>query len=68
MTILYFAPIYYNDMKQRPQQIAECLAKKHKVYYVEPTVSLMRWLLKGGRTFAGMRQMVSDNLTVLRLV
>ncbi|MCI9611429.1 MAG: glycosyltransferase family 1 protein [Eubacterium sp.] len=67
MTILYFAPIYYNDMKQRPQQIAECLAKKHKVYYVEPTVSLVRWLLKGGRTFAGMRQRVSDNLTVLRL-
>lgn len=67
MKILYFAPIYYNDMKQRPQQIAECLAKKHQVYYVEPTVSLVRWLLKGGRSFTGMEKRILGNLTVLRL-
>lgn len=56
MRILYFSPIYYDDMKQRPQQIAECLAKKHEVFYVEPTVSLIRWLLKGGRSFAGKKK------------
>lgn len=67
MKILYFAPVYYDDMKQRPQQVAECLAKKHEVYYVEPTVSFVRWLLKGGRTFAGMEKKVSGRLTVLRL-
>lgn len=53
MRILYFAPIYFDDMKQRPQQIAERLAEKHEVFYVEPTVSLMRQLLKGGRLFCG---------------
>ncbi len=45
MRILYFAPLYYDDMKQRPQQIAECLSARHEVFYVEPTISLIRWLL-----------------------
>ena len=38
MKILYFAPIYYSDMKQRPQQIAEFLSKDHQIYYIEPTI------------------------------
>lgn len=67
MNILYFAPIYYDDMKQRPQQIAECLAKKHTVYYIEPTVSFLRWLLKRGRTFRGRSKRLSKNLYVIRL-
>lgn len=67
MKILYFAPIYFDDMKQRPQQIAECLAKKHEVYYIEPTISLLRWLLKGGRSFRGRVRKKSRGLTVIRL-
>ena len=67
MNILYFAPIYYDDMKQRPQQIAECLARKHKVCYVEPTVSFVRWLLKGGRAFSGMTKKQCRGVKVIRL-
>ncbi len=67
MRILYFAPLYYDDMKQRPQQIAECLSVRHEVYYVEPTVSLVRWLLKGGRYFGGGKKRISRHLYVLRL-
>ncbi len=67
MKILYFAPIYYGDLKQRPQQLAKCLAGKHEVYYIEPTVSLMRWLLKGGRSYKGIKRQLYANLTVIRL-
>lgn len=67
MKILYFAPIYYDDMKQRPQQIAECLAKRHEVCYIEPTISLVRWLLKGGRSFAGTEKKLCGSLKVIRL-
>lgn len=67
MKILYFAPIYFDDMKQRPQQIAELLAYQHTVYYIEPTVSLMRQVLKGGRTCLGKKDKVSDKLKIIRL-
>lgn len=67
MNILYFAPVYYDDMKQRPQQLAECLARKHQVYYIEPTVSFLRWLLKGGRSFHGRKKKISSSLRVIRL-
>lgn len=40
MNILYFAPIAFGYLKQRPQYIAEALAKFHTVFYIEPTVSL----------------------------
>lgn len=67
MKILYFAPVYYDDMKQRPQQLAECLAKNHEVYYVEPTISLMRWLIKKGRSFQGGRERICRHLICIRL-
>lgn len=67
MKILYLAPVYFDDMKQRPQQLAECLSKNHEVYYIEPTVSLLRWMLKKGRTFTGRRKKISSSLKVLRL-
>lgn len=67
MKILYFAPIYFDDMKQRPQQLAECLAKEHTVYYVEPTISWVRWLLKKGTPCTGCSRKISRTLTVIRL-
>ncbi len=67
MRILYFAPLYYDDMKQRPQQIAECLSARHEVFYVEPTISLIRWLLLGGRPFWGGRKRMGRQLHILRL-
>lgn len=66
MKILYLAPVYYDDMKQRPQQIAECLAKRHEVIYIEPTISFVRWLLKGGRSFTGKRRRYGS-LKIIRL-
>lgn len=67
MRILYFAPVYFDDMKQRPQQIAECLSGRNEVFYIEPTVSLVRWIVKKGRTFRGYRYDSSKNLHVIRL-
>lgn len=67
MRILYLAPVYYDDMKQRPQQVAQCLAKKHTVYYIEPTVSILRWLLKGGRSFLGRKRRAGKRLWVIRM-
>lgn len=67
MKILYFAPVYYDDMKQRPQQLAECLSKHHDVYYVEPTVSWIRWILKRGPSYRGFRRKISRTFTVIRL-
>lgn len=68
MKILYFAPIYYTDMKQRPQQIAERLSYYHQVYYIEPTISSIRKLLKGGdRKCRGERKRINKNMVVIRL-
>ena len=68
MNILYFAPIYYFDMKQRPQQIAELLSENHRVYYIEPTISAVRQLIKGGeRSCKGEQIFINPNLTVIRL-
>lgn len=66
MRILYFAPVYFDDMKQRPQQIAECLSENHEVYYIEPTVSFVRWAIKRGRSFRGVCKRFRKNLHVIR--
>lgn len=68
MKILYFAPIYYSDMKQRPQQIAELLSREHQIYYIEPTISAVRQLIKGGeKSCLGEHIVINSNLTVIRL-
>lgn len=67
MRILYFAPIPFDGLKQRPQYLAEGLAKNHEVVYVEPTVSVMKYLLKGGERPAGQLREAGRNLHVLRL-
>lgn len=41
MKILYFAPLAFCDLKQRPQEIAVALSEKHEVWYVEPTISFI---------------------------
>lgn len=67
MKILFFAPIAYRDLKQRPQYLAEGLAREHEVIYVDPTVSAMKYLLKGGERPGGYLYPAGKNLTVLRL-
>jgi len=41
MKILYFAPLAFRDLKQRPQEIAIALSEKHDIWYVEPTISFI---------------------------
>ena len=66
MKIAYFAPIYFDYLKQRPQHFAELLSKDHEIIYIEPTISLMRYLLKGGTSFKGIDYQISSNLKVVR--
>ena len=67
MKILYFSPIEYQGLKQRPQYIAEGLARQHEVTYVDPTVSMMKFLLKGGEKPGGYAYRVNEHLKVVRL-
>ena len=64
MKILYFSPIEYQGLKQRPQYIAEGLARQHEVTYVDPTVSMMKFLLKGGEKPGGYAYRVNEHLKV----
>lgn len=66
MKIAYFAPIYFDYLKQRPQHFAELLSKKHEIIYIEPTISLMRYLLKGGTSFYKIDYQINPNLKVIR--
>ena len=67
MKIVYLAPIPYDGLRQRPQFLAEGLAREHEVIYVEPTVSMLKSLLKGGLNYRGFSQKVNSGLTICRL-
>ena len=67
MNILYFSPIPYTALKQRPQYIAQGLSKIHNVVYVEPTTSIMKYILRGGEKPNGKNYKLTPSLQVLRL-
>lgn len=67
MVILYFSPIAYDFLKQRPQYLAEYLSCQHEVYYIEPTISWIKYALKGGTTFRRRQFDVSKNFHVYKL-
>lgn len=67
MNILYFAPIPFEEIKQRPQCLAEELSKDNAVYYVEPTVSLMRCLIKREGKWQKEEKIINDKFHILRL-
>ena len=67
MKILYLPPISYDNLKQRPQYLAEGLSKKHDIIYLDPTVSVMKFILKGGEKPFGYRYRVSEHLEVMRM-
>ena len=67
MKILYFSPTPYQDIKQRPQHLAEELSKYHELWYVDPTVSGMRCLKADGIHCNAYQYDVNPNLHVLRL-
>lgn len=67
MKILYLAPISYNGLKQRPQHIADILSEKCKVWYIEPTISLLKYMIKGGETFKAKKRIINENLQIIKL-
>lgn len=66
MNIVYFAPIAFDDLKQRPQYIAEKLAEKHNVVYVEPTIRWISYVSGRAKEYRGKTVKVSEHLTVVR--
>ncbi|BCN32218.1 glycosyltransferase family protein [Anaeromicropila herbilytica] len=67
MKILYLAPIAFDGLKQRPQHIAEELSKNNEVWYIDPTISFMKYLIKGGEKCFSRKYDVSNNLHIIRL-
>lgn len=67
MKIVYFSPIEYDDLKQRPQYIAEELSKKHDVWYIEPTISFLGALKYCNRKYKKRKYDISSTLHVVRL-
>lgn len=67
MKILYFAPLAFNDLKQRPQEIAEALSAKHEVWYVEPTISFIGALKNRSLHYRAEVHDLSPMLHVIRL-
>lgn len=52
---------------QRPQQLARQMAKRHQIVYVEPTISIIKYLMKGGEDFKGNREIKNKNLHIFRM-
>lgn len=67
MNILYFAPIAFGYLKQRPQYLAQELAKEHVVYYIEPTVSLAASLCHKDLACTYSHRKITNRLHVIRL-
>ncbi|WP_217560477.1 hypothetical protein [Paenibacillus sp. GbtcB18] len=66
MKIVYFSPIMWNDLKQRPQHIAEELARTHEVSYIEPSVSLISSIINRNHYYKKEFKIIGDNLSVYR--
>lgn len=64
MKIVYFSPIAFSDLKQRPQYFAEGLSKSHQVSYIEPTKRILSY--RENKEFGANRYQVNENLTVIR--
>jgi len=62
----YFSPIIWDDLKQRPQHLAEELSRYYKIYYIEPSVSLIQSLFKRSKLYKARRSQLNPNLHVLR--
>lgn len=65
--IVYFSPIDFDDLKQRPQYIVEGLSDKYDVVYVEPTKSYIAAMLSGNKQVSYSREKrINDNLLVVK--
>jgi len=66
MNILYFSPIYWDDLKQRPQYIAEGLSTEHKVWFIEPSISFINGYIRGNTNYNRREVEINDNLIIIR--
>lgn len=67
MKILYFAPLAFNDLKQRPQELAEALSAENEVWYIEPTISYLGALKDKNLDYHARRYDISPNLHIVKL-
>lgn len=65
MKIVYFAPIAYSDLKQRPQYLIEGLSEKHQICYIEPTVRVIT-SIQHKEDCSAKQKDITKNLTVFR--
>ena len=65
MKVVYFSPIAFSDLKQRPQYFAEGLSNKHKVHYIEPTKRILSYI-KNKEGCAYVKYNINENLTIFR--
>lgn len=66
MRIVYFAPIAFDDLKQRSQYMAEYLARKHQVLYVEPTLKWLSHVRNRQIEYLKVNRKVKSHLSVIR--
>lgn len=66
MNILYFSPINWDYLKQRPQYIAEELSKYHSVCFVEPSISIISSILRKRFDVNSREISVNTNLKIIR--
>jgi len=66
MNIVYFSPINWDFLKQRPQHIAEELSKYHSVYYIEPSISGVSSIIRGKKFHKSREFNVNINLKIIR--
>ncbi len=73
MDILYFSPIDWNFIKQRPQHLASELSRRHRVVYFYPrtmTEYLRRWPArkKGKDASPSLTRTINERLTLYQPV
>ncbi|MEB3100933.1 hypothetical protein [Ferviditalea candida] len=66
MKIVYFSPIDWDFLKQRPQHIAEELSKDHTVYFIEPSISIVKSIIYKKNFHKSREFNVNANLKVIR--
>jgi teichuronic acid biosynthesis glycosyltransferase TuaH len=66
MKIVYLSAIAYDDLKQRPQYMAEKLSEKNEVIYIEPTIRWISCVLGRAKEYKRYVRKISASLTVVR--
>jgi hypothetical protein len=68
LNVLYFSPIYWSDLKQRPQHLAEELAGilGGELTFIEPSISIINGIVKSNTDYKEYEKKINENLHVFR--